>query len=1282
MGNGHSAHQPDAPGGALVPGFGLKELSNLPLLPYEKQLADAIGVTIDEYKKFKAEVLIRSRKRAPEYDHIPDIVNDPTGGILTSIVVGLVLSAISYAITPKPKAADNEQKEAKQLVELESTEGRRRFNNTQGFDSVQGLASLGQVIPVLFGKYFRGSDGENYGGIYASPQLIWSRMFSYGSHQGFKGLYMVGEVTMELQSKTRQYNLPIQGISIGQAPLQSLHESQYAVYFNSAYPLGRITIPDFVWGTRGFPPTGDPEINNDIFTCPTNRGAIDTGFCMTYTPTNNTEFGCYGTVPNGTAYKHNFRVVSFISKDGPDDPSGKILSDRRKIAGRDGEVRGAGMLGNGRGYSPMMGVLRLNGSQPMGALVKQPVNINDTCDFVIRGYQYTDTNLGLNIKDTKGGANDINNAINNMREAADDALQVGESFMMGRTIWQVIRRSGGVNGVWVKGGPDITVTLRMREHTGGPATQQIGVVGNAGIGLRPYPRGGSIGVTSEGNPDLLSKESGWIGTEFWNLCRFSLGVVRNQRPTGVTEIGIQSNVWGKLEGMCNFGSLIRPAELRDFDNEGVPVQSGTTNQYIKRTSVFTLQMRAVNLEASDEELPWVGTLMRFCVTGSTPQDQFNFIRIQSNGIPRQMEFRFVPKNGTDLGQYSPPNERIYRLNAKTGALMSETVNVGNYGTFTFSMVGDVTTAEAIAFNAEMATGGTEASTRTINVPTSANYIRNDPQYRGEIQTICCQVLGPAPPGGTYQGQFLVYNTAGESFMMQLTATAIAAPLAFQQYWGRSYAWTITSWIPNVTTVEQGTWRAGDIVARRFQRSNMNSEAQHFSRNNPESEIRMYWQIGSTAIRTIYIPASGNRIFEFKSQYGDVSHYSEFSRSSDTGPEHRISYVNESIATQVPPNYPLTTVGLALRSSRQIKAVAQLNCWMPDGIRVRRTADGSDGPSNLFTDLIYYLLVNKNGGLGTITNDQWIDLESFKETSRFLEANRLYFDGAVEQRVNLRAYATQLAPYFLCNFVIAAGKFAMTPAIPVSSSGAISPSSVSIAAIFNKGNIIEGSYQLDYLDRSERLPLKAIVQYRVNPKYKAPITASVVVREIDTDNVQNPEETFDLSGFCTSRAHALLAAKYLIAVRRLVDHTITFQTLPNELSLAPGQYIKVYSENMPPTGANIAAIDSTTGKLVSPTPFDDGTHEVALYNRKDPELQKVDLEIKDGHVVDERFYGALFSTWLPGVIEDVYMVEELNLDEEGLVTITASHFPMNGNNSAIAELILNDGAWFVSASLED
>ena len=46
---------------------------DVPLLPYEKQLIDAIGVTEEEYRKFAAEAKRRGAVRPAAYDRIPDI---------------------------------------------------------------------------------------------------------------------------------------------------------------------------------------------------------------------------------------------------------------------------------------------------------------------------------------------------------------------------------------------------------------------------------------------------------------------------------------------------------------------------------------------------------------------------------------------------------------------------------------------------------------------------------------------------------------------------------------------------------------------------------------------------------------------------------------------------------------------------------------------------------------------------------------------------------------------------------------------------------------------------------------------------------------------------------------------------------------------------------------------------------------------------------------------------------------------------------------------------------
>jgi hypothetical protein len=52
------------------------ELYRLPLLPYERQLIEALGCSEDEYRFFVSEVQKRSRERPAEYAHIPDIQNE------------------------------------------------------------------------------------------------------------------------------------------------------------------------------------------------------------------------------------------------------------------------------------------------------------------------------------------------------------------------------------------------------------------------------------------------------------------------------------------------------------------------------------------------------------------------------------------------------------------------------------------------------------------------------------------------------------------------------------------------------------------------------------------------------------------------------------------------------------------------------------------------------------------------------------------------------------------------------------------------------------------------------------------------------------------------------------------------------------------------------------------------------------------------------------------------------------------------------------------------------
>ena len=88
-------------------------------------------------------------------------------------------------LAPKPKKPEQQEDRRKKLDDDIS---KSRFNTTQGFDGSQSITTLGTPVAAFFGK----REGK-VGGLFLQPQLVWSRMFSYGTHQGFLGGYIVGE---------------------------------------------------------------------------------------------------------------------------------------------------------------------------------------------------------------------------------------------------------------------------------------------------------------------------------------------------------------------------------------------------------------------------------------------------------------------------------------------------------------------------------------------------------------------------------------------------------------------------------------------------------------------------------------------------------------------------------------------------------------------------------------------------------------------------------------------------------------------------------------------------------------------------------------------------------------------------------------------------------------------------------------------------------------------------------------------------------------------------------
>ena len=64
------------------------------------------------------------------------------------------------------------------------------------------------------------------------------------------------------------------------------------------------------------------------------------------------------------------------------------------------------------------------------------------------------------------------------------------------------------------------------------------------------------------------------------------------------------------------------------------------------------------------------------------------------------------------------------------------------------------------------------------------------------------------------------------------------------------------------------------------------------------------------------------------------------------------------------------------------------------------------------------------------------------------------------------------------------------------------------------------------------------------------------------------------------------------------------------------------------------------------------------------MERVNIEYKDGKVTDETYWGSVFSSLIPDSVANTYLIEEVSIDDDGLVDITASHFPTNSRGESL------------------
>ena len=389
------------------------------------------------------------------------------------------------------------------------------------------------------------------------------------------------------------------------------------------------------------------------------------------------------------------------------------------------------------------------------------------------------------------------------------------------------------------------------------------------------------------------------------------------------------------------------------------------------------------------------------------------------------------------------------------------------------------------------------------------------------------------------------------------------------------------------------------------------------------------------------------------------------KSHQDGPEHEISYINELInpGSGKASYMDLAIGGIRINSAKEWTNFTQLSAYFKKGIKVPDLTNSPAGPpkaSNNFVEIAYALLTDPYLGAGDLVGVNAVG--DMTEAAKFVEANGFTWDGVISNKINLRDFLHTHGTYNLLDFTVIGGKFSLLPAVPFDGEYKIQHNKkIDVSGLFTDGNIKD--LKVSFLSPEERQLFKANVLYRKERANGFAETKSVMYRLGDYYGGKNtdPIETYDLSGFATTREQAVKYAKYILKIRKEVDHGLSFKTAPQYcVNLAPGSYIRLVSEATHVERYSNGVI-TDSGEVVSKDDIT-GVQDIYYWKpgttvEKVKEANNVNFTTKEGLPL-----GVLFTLKNTVTSNRVYKVETISYAEDGLVEISGSHAPLTDSGS--------------------
>ena len=457
---------------------------------------------------------------------------------------------------------------------------------------------------------------------------------------------------------------------------------------------------------------------------------------------------------------------------------------------------------------------------------------------------------------------------------------------------------------------------------------------------------------------------------------------------------------------------------------------------------------------------------------------------------------------------------------------------------------------------------------------------------------------------------------------------------------------------------------GDYVWIPKQGTNGSSYGEHPTIGLPEM-IQVRLTVGQT---TLDIPAQN---FNRNDVIKDWNEYEGDINSNKDQPEHEICFVNEIILPKSSGSEAkyndLAYAGLRINSSKEWTNFSQFSAYFKKGIKINRLIDGGTGASNLLPEIANALLTSSEIGAGELVGPNAVSESDMTESARFCRANKFFWDGTISSKLNLRDFIFEHAGYCLLDFTIIGGKFSLKPSVPYSPTTYLIDKTQppSIKALFTDGNI--NDLQVSFLSPEERQSFKAAVMYRQETPNGFPETKSILVRSTDarysSDN--DPIETFDMSGFCTSLLQAKTFAQFAIKTRILSDHGLSFKTAPQFVqTLSPGEYFRLVSEVTHVNRFNNGVItpDGTVvwakeGGFVGPQL----STKVYVWKPGTENVVATEIDFDNPSSVNAH-KGKMFTVRSTTEENKVYKCETISYAEDGLIEVSGSYAPTETNGT--------------------